>query len=88
MNLGMLWITIAASGGAIGAALLGWLGSGETFIPRKFFSSLLRAGLAGILAVLSYPIIGEITIPLLIGAALAGAGIDVMGHRIAGSMKK
>ena len=86
MDLGMLLIVLAACGGAIVAALLGWLDSGQEFVPRKFFPSLIRAAFAGVLAVVSYPVVGAVTIPLLIGAALAGAGVDVIGNRLAGSI--
>jgi len=87
MNLELLWLTLAAFGGGIIAALLGWAGSGEDFKPRKFLSSILRAFVAALAAALSYPLIGPVTVPILIGAVLAGAGVDVIGNRLAGSIK-
>lgn len=86
MDLGLLWLIIAAFGGAILAALLGWSKSGETFQPRKFLSSVLRAGVAALAAVVSYPYVGPVTVPILLGAVLAGAGVDVLGNRLAGSI--
>lgn len=82
------YLAIAAFLGGILAALLGWLDSGEAFAPRKFTSSAIRALLAA--AVFA---IGYIATPVLAGllgviaAFLAGAGVDVIGNRLAGSIK-
>lgn len=87
MDLGSIGIPLAAFGGGIVSALLGWMRSEENFIARKFGTSLLRASLAGGVVAASYPLLGEITMPVIIGAFLAGAGIDVTLHRAAGSIK-
>jgi hypothetical protein len=86
LDLGLLWLVLAAFGGGLIAALLGWAGSGEDFKPRKFLSSVLRALLAALVAAVSYPLIGPVTVPILIMAVLAGAGVDSLGNRLAGSI--
>jgi len=86
MDLALLWLVLAAFFGGIIAALLGWAGSGEDFKPRKFLSSVLRALIAAFVAAVSYPLIGSVTVPILIMAVLAGAGVDSLGNRLAGSI--
>ena len=85
-----IWIGIAAAGGAIGAGLLGWLGAkGVPFSGRKLIANLIRAAIAGGGIALAYPFIEQMGFyGGLIGSFLAGAGIDVVGHRIAGTMKQ
>ena len=86
--MGIVYVSLAAFGGGIVAALLGWLESGENFIARKFASSVLRALVAGAGFAVGYVTIGEaVTIIGLVIAFLAGAGVDVLGKRIAGSLK-
>lgn len=85
MDLELLWLVIAAFVGGILAALLGWHKSGEPFHPLKFLASVLRALLAAFVAAVSYPLIGPVTVPILIGAVLAGAGVDSLGNRMTGS---
>lgn len=87
MDLGSIGIPLAAFGGGVVSALLGWMSSKENFVARKFGTSLLRAALAGGVVAASYPLLGEATMPVIIGAFLAGAGIDVTLHRVAGSVK-
>lgn len=85
-----IWIGLAAGGGAIGAGLLGWLGSkGESFSARKFFATFIRAAIAGGGIALTYPFIEQMGFYAgLIGAFLSGAGVDVLAHRVAGTMKQ
>lgn len=89
-----LILTVAAVLGALGAAGLGWLDSGEPFIARKFTSSILRALFAGLLIAagsflaateidLSNPVMFIYQVVL---AVLAGAGIDVGGNRLSGAI--
>lgn len=85
MDLSLLWLVLAAFFGGILAALLGWMESHEPFVGRKFFASIIRSFVAALVAALAYPYIGAITVPILLGAVLAGAGVDVLGHRLAGS---
>ena len=83
-----LWyLVIAAVLGAVFAGLLGWLESKDTFIARKFASTVLRAILSGAIVAAGYiitPTLGGVLGIVL--AFLAGAGIDVLGNRLAGSM--
>ena len=84
----MLIVAIAAFLGGIAASIMGWLDSGEDFQARKFFSSLIRALIAGALFALTYQLTGDnVSFVDAIIAFVAGAGIDVMGNRIAGSIR-
>jgi membrane-bound metal-dependent hydrolase YbcI (DUF457 family) len=81
------WMLIAAAVlGTLFAAALGWLESGELFVWRKFTGSLLRAVIAGVLVAFGFQ---NITTPdawNLAFAFLTGAGVDVLGNRIAGAL--
>jgi hypothetical protein len=81
------YLVVAAFIGGIVAALLGWLDSGETFAPRKFLSSILRALVAAAVFAVGYTITPVLAGILgVITAFLAGAGVDVIGNRLAGSI--
>ena len=83
-----IYISLAAAGGALGSSFLGWLTSKEDFIPRKFMASFMRAVLAGGAFAVTYStVMGAPTIGDMVVAFGAGAGIDVLGHRVAGSVK-
>jgi len=86
MDFLQILLIVLAVVGALVAAILGWLGSGEPFASRKFFSSILRAVFAGVMAGISYQYVGTVTAMVLAGAFLAGAGIDVLGNRLAGAI--
>ncbi|MCJ7829412.1 MAG: hypothetical protein MUP81_06700 [Dehalococcoidia bacterium] len=85
MDFSLLWLTLAAFFGGILAAVLGWIESHDPFEGRKFFASIIRSFVAAVAAALAYPYIGPITIPVLLFTLLAGAGVDVLGHRLAGT---
>jgi hypothetical protein len=85
--MGILYVSLAAFGGGIISALLGWMESGENFIARKFGASVLRALLAGGAFAATYSIVGGVSLVDIVIALLAGAGVDVVLHRIAGSIK-
>jgi len=74
--------------GAITVAILGWIDSGEPFNPRKFASSLLRAVFAGFVSALIFEGTTEATTFTYLSAFLIGAGIDVAGHRLAGTLNQ
>lgn len=85
MDLNLIWVALAAFAGTLSSATIGWLDSGEAFAPRKFFSSVMRGFAAAVgLAVIQY-LNPPLTWGILIGAYLAGAGVDVLGNRIAGA---
>ena len=84
----ILYVALSAFGGGVGAGLLGWLEKGTGFSGRKFLPTIIRAIIAGGVIAISYPFVEQMGLWAgLIGAFLAGAGIDVLGHRIAGTMK-
>ena len=74
--------------GAIFVAFLGWAESGEKFKLRKFSSSIGRAILGGLLAVLVFQETNVFTIWTYVSAFLIGAGIDVTGHRLSGTISQ
>jgi hypothetical protein len=78
------YIAMAALLGGLVAALLGWLESNEPFNPRKFGGSAIRALIAGILFAVGYQLLGTLGLLDLFYAFLGGAGVDVLGNRVAG----
>ena len=86
--MSIFYVALSAFGGGIVAGLLGWLESGENFIARKFGSTVLRALLAGGGFAISYVVLtATINAADIVIAFLAGAGVDVLGKRLAGSLK-
>jgi len=86
LNLAVLFIALLACAGGITSALLGWLNSGEAFVTRKFMASVVRALVAGVVFAVGYSFTDGISILDLFAAFLSGAGVDVLGNRISGSM--
>lgn len=83
----MLYIAVAALLGGIVTALLGWLESSDSFNPRKFGGSLIRALIAAAIFAAGYQLSsGSIGIIDLLYAFLGGAGVDVIGNRISGKL--
>ncbi len=85
--MGILYVALSAFGGGIVASIMGWLDSGDEFISRKFVASVLRALVAGIVFAISYSLVGKVSVMDIIIAFAAGAGVDVLGNRLAGSIK-
>jgi hypothetical protein len=79
-----LYISIAAVMGGVVVALLGWLESSEPFNIRKFGGSVIRALIAGAIFAAGYEMSDSAGWRDLFYAFLAGAGVDVIGNRIAG----
>ena len=79
-----LYISIAAVLGGLAIALLGWLDSNEPFDIRKFGGSVIRALIAGAIFAVGYEMSDSAGWRDLFYAFLAGAGVDVIGNRIAG----
>ena len=86
MGIQILYVALAAFGGGIVAAILGWLDSGEVFIGRKFASSVLRALVAGGVFAIGYQLAGAVSTMDIMVAFVGGAGVDVLGNRISGSI--
>lgn len=82
-------LVILSVTGGIFAALLGWAESGEPFDIRKFAASAGRSFLAGLLSALFFADIPpqDVTIWIYLAAFLMGAGVDVIGHRAAGTYR-
>ena len=85
--MGILYVALAAFGGGIASAVMGWLDSGEVFEGRKFSSSVIRALVAGGVFAIGYTLVGGVTILDIFIAFVAGAGVDVLGNRVAGSIR-
>lgn len=84
----LIYVGVAAFVGGLVDGALGWLGKGTPFSGRKFVPNILRALTAGGVIAISYPFIESMGLwPAIIAAFLAGAGFDILGHRIAGTMK-
>ena len=79
-----LYVALAALLGGLVAALLGWLESSEPFNPRKFGGSVIRALIAAVIFAVGYRLTGAVGMLDLFYAFLGGAGVDVIGNRIAG----
>ena len=84
--MNVLYIALAASLGGVAAALLGWLECSDSFSPRKFGSSLIRSVIAAAIFAAGYQISGSVKVIDLLYAFLGGAGVDVIGNRISGSL--
>ena len=82
----IIFIAVAAFLGGIVAALLGWAESQETFVARKFASSVIRALVGGIGIAAAFSYAGGVSILSFLIAFLAGAGVDAGGNRIAGAI--
>ena len=84
--MSVLWIAVAAFAGGIIAALAGWLETQEPFNPRKFGSSAARALLAAVGVAIAYSYANNLSALDIAMALLAGAGVDVLGNRVAGAI--
>ncbi len=83
------YVALAGFGGAVVEGLLGWAKSAEGFDFRKFLPTLLRGIATGGGIAMAYPIIEAVGFwPGMVGAFLTGAGVDVLWHNVAGTIKK
>ncbi|MDD4985481.1 hypothetical protein [Dehalococcoides mccartyi] len=80
------YIALAALAGGLAAAFAGWLESNEPFNQRKFGSSAIRALIAGAVFAAGYELSGSLGMLDLFYAFLGGAGVDVLGNRIASKL--
>jgi len=87
MNTQIILILLTVIG-AIAVAILGWIESGEPFDQKKFTASMGRAVLGGLLAALIFQGVENPDIWTYVSALLIGAGIDVTGHRLAGTLNQ
>ncbi len=77
------YIALVALLGGLAAAFLGWMESGETFDPRKFGGSAIRALVAAVIFAVGYHFANHVSVLDLFYAFLGGAGVDVLGNRAA-----
>lgn len=83
----ILYVAGSAFLGGIASAVMGWMDSGEAFVARKFVSSVVRALVAGVVFAVGYTLSGTVGVLDILVAFVAGAGVDVLGNRIAGSIR-
>lgn len=83
MNL--VIIALAAFGGGVLAAVLGFLDSKEPFDARKFGKSVGVAMLSGLAFAVGYSFSNHIGARDTFLAVLAGAGVDVLTNRAIGA---
>ena len=79
-----VYIAVAALIGGLVAAFLGWVESKEAFDIRKFGGSAIRALIAGLVLATAYDVSRSLGMLDLFYAFLSGAGVDVIGNRLAG----
>ena len=80
------YIALAALLGGLAAAFAGYLESHEPFDPRKFGGSAIRAVIGAVIFAAGYQLSNGVGMLDLFYAFLGGAGVDVLGNRIAGKL--
>lgn len=87
--MGIVFVALSAFVGGLAAGLLGWLEKKSKWSAVKFLPTLIRSVIAGGGIAISYPFLEDMGLwPAVIAAFLVGAGVDVLGHRVAGSTGK
>ena len=81
-----LYIGLVALLGGLVAALIGWLDSKEPFDRQKFGGSVVRSLIAAAIFTVGYQLSDGVNTLDLFYAFLGGAGVDVLGNRITGSL--
>ena len=81
-----LYIGLIALLGGLVSASIGWLDSKEPFDGRKFGRSVVRSLVAAVVFTVGYQLSDGVNTLDLFYAFLGGAGVDVLGNRIAGSL--
>lgn len=79
----IFYVALAAWLGGIIATVIGYLESKEKFDARKFGSGIFRAVIAAAIFAITYQFAGKPEGVDYLYAFLAGAGVDVIGHRVA-----
>ena len=85
MDILILAVAFAAFAGTLVASVLGYLGSGEAWNLKKFLASVMRGLVAAVALALAYNFTEINTVSYMI-AFLGGAGVDVLGNRIASTI--
>ncbi len=82
-----IWlVALAAFGGGLVVALLGWFDSKESFNKKKFGASIIRSLIAGVIWAATYAVSDLPREKILLYAFLGGAGFDVLGNKIASQL--
>lgn len=85
--MNVIWVAVSAFIGGLVAAVLGWAGSGEPFVARKFTVSLITALITAVVFAIGYTYTNGLS-GMEIGLAfLAGAGVDGLRNRASGAIK-
>lgn len=84
----LFYFALAAIAGGIGSGLLGFIESKTKWDVTKFLPNAIRSVIAGAGIAVSYSFVDMGLWAGIITAFLIGAGVDVLGHRIAGSTGK
>ena len=90
MEIELVILFLASVLGAVTTSSLGWLDSGYAFDARKFVPGLIRGIIAAIMVFIpaSQGYLGTtLGLPVILGALLAGMGVDVAVNRLAGILK-
>lgn len=81
-----LWLALAAWVAGILVSLLGYLDAKENcedkFSVRKFLASVIRSLFAGVVWAVAYPLEGELTWGVILGAIASGPFFDTVVNRI------
>jgi len=85
--MNIIWIAVSALMGGLVAATLGWVDSNETFVPRKFASSIIRAVIAAVGFAIAFNYSNHLAPLDILYSFLGGAGFDVLGNRISGAIR-
>ena len=84
----MIIVALAAFGGGLLSALLGWLDSKEPFDGRKFAKSAGFAVFSAIGFAVAYEFSDGVTVKDIGLAVLGGAGVDSLANRAIGTMRR
>ena len=86
MDINLIGIALAAFGGGMATALIGWSEQGSPWNGKKFVASLVRSLVAGVAVAAAMDYSGATAPIIYLLAFLSGAGIEVGGNRVAGAI--
>jgi len=86
MEINLIWIALAAFVGGMATALIGWAEQNTPWDIKKFTSSLIRSMVGGVAIAAAMDYSGATAPVIYLLAFLSGAGIEVGGNRIAGTI--
>ncbi len=86
IDIFIILVFIASFLGGTVAALLGWVGTDEPFVPRKFITSIIKAVVGAAIVAVAFDYSGTTNLIMLLVAFLSGAGIDAAGKRVSNAI--